>query len=81
MPTRLKGQSTAEIRALLGNPDFRRRDAPAEMWEYRGRVCTLDLFIYDRPNGRIVDAYTVRSARPVTGAACLKDLLATKDAP
>ncbi len=74
-PSRLKGMNTAQVRALLGNPNFRRRDAPAEIWEYRGHACTLDLFLYDHPTGRTVDAYTVRSARPIAADACLNDLV------
>ncbi len=34
------------VTALLGPPDYRRRDKPAEIWQYRGDACVLDIFLY-----------------------------------
>ena len=34
------------VTALLGPPDYRRRDKPAEIWQYRNDACVLDLFLY-----------------------------------
>jgi len=42
----LKGLSAAGVQDLLGSPQFRRRDKPAELWQYRGKRCVLDLFLY-----------------------------------
>ncbi len=38
------------LQALLGAPAFTRRDDPAQLWQYRGDRCTLDIFLY-RPTG------------------------------
>lgn len=42
----LTGLDPAELIALLGEPDFRRRDPPAELWQYRSPDCVLDVFLY-----------------------------------
>lgn len=48
---KLKGLSAAEVVALFGEPDFRRDEPPAELWQYRGADCVLDLFLYDQAGG------------------------------
>jgi len=40
------GLSAAELVAWLGKPDFRHAEPPAELWQYRGADCVLDLFLY-----------------------------------
>jgi hypothetical protein len=42
----LHGKTHADLVSLLGAPDFVRRDPPAEIWQYRGVDCVLDLFLY-----------------------------------
>jgi hypothetical protein len=42
----LAGLDSAQVRALLGTPDFRRNDPPAELWQYRSADCVLDLYFY-----------------------------------
>jgi hypothetical protein len=42
----LKTLSTQALVARLGEPDFTRRDPPAEIWQYRGSTCVLDVFLY-----------------------------------
>jgi hypothetical protein len=44
--TSLDNLSAPELLARLGPPDFTRRDPPAELWQYRGATCVLDLFLY-----------------------------------
>lgn len=44
----LRGLSAAELVARFGEPDFRRAEPPAELWQYRGADCVLDLFLYDQ---------------------------------
>jgi len=48
---KLTGLSAAEVVALFGEPDFRRAEPPAELWQYRGADCVLDLFIYRDAGG------------------------------
>jgi len=42
----LAGQPSSQIESLLGTPKFRRRDKPAELWQYRSGECVLNLFLY-----------------------------------
>jgi hypothetical protein len=45
-PDSLIGLSSDAVTAVLGPPQFRRREAPAEIWRYRTKICFLDLFLY-----------------------------------
>jgi hypothetical protein len=42
----LKTLSADAVVARLGAPDFTRADPPAEIWQYRGSSCVLDVFLY-----------------------------------
>ncbi|HYM03373.1 MAG TPA: hypothetical protein VET85_10530 [Stellaceae bacterium] len=42
----LAGLSSADVIALFGEPDFRRTEPPAELWQYRSADCVLDIFLY-----------------------------------
>ncbi len=46
-PQHFEGLEGRVILAELGNPNFRRRETPAEVWQYYGPGCILDLFLYD----------------------------------
>jgi hypothetical protein len=46
----LVNMSPVDVIAAFGSPDFTRRDAPAEVWQYRSAACVLDVFFY--PEGR-----------------------------
>jgi len=75
-PNRLKGLNPLQVRSVLGKPVFTRRDAPAEIWQYRGRACTLDLFLYDEAGGQTVAHYAVRSQQQqVNESQCLGELV------
>lgn len=75
-PARLKGLNPLQVKAVLGKPIFTRRDTPAEIWQYRGRACTLDVFLYDEKGGQSVAHYAVRSPQPVNEKDCFSDLTA-----
>jgi hypothetical protein len=77
-PARLKGLSTTQIKTAFGSPAFTRRDAPAEIWQYRGRACTLDLFLYDDGAGQTVAHYAMRGVQPLDERACLMELSAPR---
>ncbi|WP_146747632.1 hypothetical protein [Paramagnetospirillum kuznetsovii] len=79
-PEGLKGLSAAQVEDALGTPGFRRRDPPAEIWQYRVKSCTLDLFLYVETAGRMVAHYAVRSpvGSPVSDRACLDEVLNAK---
>ena len=52
----LTGMEPAQVIALLGEPDLRRREPPAELWQYRNAECVLDVFLYADGDG---DRYRV----------------------
>jgi len=74
----LAGLSGTELRRLLGAPDFRRHEAPAEIWQYRSADCVLSLFLY-RKGGQYRVAYGEildRDAARISPASCYDGLLA-----
>ncbi|MBF0372550.1 MAG: hypothetical protein HQL39_03945 [Alphaproteobacteria bacterium] len=79
---RLQGLASPEVQAALGRPNFTRRDATAEIWQYYGAGCILDLFLYDESGVARVAFLQVRG--PVAGQApagrCLRDLLERREA-
>ena len=56
----LKGMKQADIVSLLGEPDFRRSEPPAELWQYRAADCVLDLFFDRDRDGLRVSAAATR---------------------
>lgn len=75
-PSRLKGLSPLQVRAVLGKPMFTRRDAPAEIWQYRGRACTIDLFLYEDGGKQTVTHVAVRSPQQaVNDSQCFGELV------
>lgn len=73
-PARLKGLTPIQVTSVLGRPGFTRRDAPAEIWQYRGRVCTLDLFLYDDDGHQVVAHYAMRGIQPLDERGCFDEL-------
>ena len=65
----LMGLAVPEIIALLGNPQFQRMDAPAELWQYRQNGCVLDLFLYPSSTGLSVDHLETRHLKTASGDA------------
>jgi hypothetical protein len=47
----LAGLAPSQVAALYGQPDFRRNDPPAEVWQYRSADCVLDLYFYSGDGG------------------------------
>lgn len=79
-PAELVGLTEAEVERRLGAPGFVRRDAGAQIWQYGGEACLLDLFLY-----RDAGAYAVRHAelrrrenQTLADSACLADALSRK---
>ncbi len=46
-PEQLLAMTRDDLNGLLGQPDLVRREKPAEIWQYRGKDCVLDLFLYN----------------------------------
>ena len=79
-PQRMVGMTPDELTRLLGEPRFKRRDDPAEIWQYKGERCFLDIFLY-RDKGRTEVSYVdVRGTTvvKVPGEECVLDVLTTK---
>lgn len=77
-PDRLMGLSQDAVGARLGQPELVRKEAPAEIWQYRTRDCVLDVFFYPAEGAREVLHLDVRdavSAEPSDAEACLTVLL------
>ncbi len=52
-PDRVLGLDRPAVEALLGEPDFVRRENPMELWRYRHEECAVALFLYaEEPGGR-----------------------------
>lgn len=71
---RLDGHRVAE---LLGPASFVRRDGPAEVWQYRAKVCVLDVYLYKEPSGLTVAHVDLRQRRnaPQPARRCFHDML------
>ena len=76
-PEQIMGLTRNELLGLLGKPDFLRRDAPAEIWQYRGKKCILDVFLYDSGEYYRVLHFEVRdrTAESVSTGRCFTALL------
>ena len=72
----LIGLGPTELQARLGDPTLRRRDAPAEIWQYRSALCVLDLFLYREGQGTRVTNVELRprDGREIPAATCLSSL-------
>jgi len=53
-----------EVEALVGNPDFRRVEAPGELWQYRTAECVVDFFFYGKGDARHVVHADARGRDP-----------------
>ena len=68
---KLAGLSKAELVARFGEPDFRRTEPPAELWQYRRAECVLDIFLYrDHGAFRVVHAETHDRGLIQVGSGC-----------
>ena len=69
-PSHITGLDSHVLSSLLGQPGFMRRDAPAEIWQYKTLACTLDIFLYKDPIG---PAYRVTHFEARGEAVTMKD--------
>ena len=83
-PDRLDGLRGSDVVAVLGRPSYRRRESPAEVWQYYGPGCILDVFLYENPDGLRVAHVELRGRNPgqAAEAGCLSALVeARRDRP
>ncbi len=50
-PKPVIGLDRTALSGLMGIPDFKRKDPPAEIWQYRGKICILNVFLYEDGKG------------------------------
>lgn len=62
-PEDLYGKAGAEVEALLGTPRLVRKEAPAEVWQYRSAQCVLDVVLYADDEFRSAVRYVEARAR------------------
>jgi hypothetical protein len=77
----LVGKSDGEVRSELGAPAFRRTDGPAQVWQYRGNACLLDVFLYKEGSGgfRVKHAeLRRRGGAGLSDSACMSDALTNR---
>ena len=77
----LKNKTAREIIFALGNPDFRRTDKPAELWQYQHKKCNLDLFLYPQSNKKLsVEFLDVRALEKtdIAPQICLQSIIEAK---
>lgn len=83
-PGRLRGQTAEQIRVLLGEPAFLRRDSGAQIWQYSAKPCRLDLFFYPETRlGRKIMAvahFEIRNRgnEAVSARKCMSAIVAAK---
>jgi hypothetical protein len=65
----LDNMSRTQVIQRLGRPDFTRVDPPAEIWQYRGVSCVLDLFMYPDGSDMRVAHATSRSRQSLQAPA------------
>jgi hypothetical protein len=59
--------SASQVEALVGEPDFRRVEPPAELWQYRTAECVVDLFLYGQGDAMHVTHEDARGRDPARG--------------
>ncbi len=80
-PDALIGAAPARLLATLGRPELQRRERPAEIWQYRGQGCVLDVFLYAvRTDGKQVIHLEARddAAARTPVASCLDGVVRTR---
>ena len=78
----LVGRDAREVAELLGPPHLKRRDPPAELWQYRAEPCVLDLFLYaDKAGGGFTVTHMEMRAVPPVGGQNTGSPRAFNDAP
>lgn len=78
-PEQLLGLDAEQLTTLLGGADFTRTDGPAEIRQFRGSDCVVDVFLYQEPAaGRYRVAHVETRDRGLVGTAerpCVTGLL------
>lgn len=73
----LIGLNNFEILELLNQPNFRRTEHPASIWQYESDICFLDIFFYYQKPDLLVDFAEIRSKniKKINEKLCVSSLL------
>ena len=76
-PMQFMGLNGDRLDGQLGRPDLIRRDGPAEVRQFQGGACTLDLFLYPQDGTMAVKHVELRGAILDNNArrTCLAELI------
>jgi len=76
-PAQFMGLDPIRLEQRLGAPELRRREPPAEVWQYRTASCILDLFLYAKSGIKEVVYVEARdfTAAEIETRQCLRGLL------
>ena len=78
-PKDMVGKSGTQITSAIGKPAFLRKDGEAQIWQYRGTNCLLDVFLY-REGGALKVKHAElrrRAAGGLSESACLANAVTT----
>lgn|GEM_PF-748234 len=79
-PQQLMGMAPSGVAAMLGEPELRRREGPAEVWQYRSSRCAFNIYMdEDDTLGQRVVYYGARSRTAGTSVRppqCLGEIVA-----
>ncbi len=70
----LMGKESQAVQVALGQPRRVRKEAPAEIWQYDGGSCVVDLFLYPEggaPRVTHIEARDSTSGKAVDTNSCL----------
>lgn len=84
-PQEFKGFTEAELTQAMGKPDFTRKDRVARLWQYKGKECVLDLFLYPQKEGGMkvthVDLRPRNNGQAIDAQSCFTDVVAARNKP
>lgn len=79
-PHKLIGMTTDKISYLMGHPNLRRVETPAEVWQYSSKDCVFEVVFYemeDNKNILLTEYFEARdrSANYFNASRCLEDII------
>jgi hypothetical protein len=79
-PARFEGMTGSDVLGLMGAPSYRRTEPPAQVWQFYGGACVLDLFLYQQSDDLAVAHAELRSrnAGQNPNADCMRQVLADR---
>ena len=83
-PEHLMGLPTYNVKKILGEPEFKRTDSPAKVWQYRKEICLLDIFFYRNiSNSKKLEVKHIdvrgRNVSKISYEKCFLEVIAKKD--